>query len=137
MGYDIMGDSKSSGEGPGLLALLKTVVGILLVVAGVSLGLYVAVTVIGLVQGGEPPRLVAHFAEDSVEGNVELPGNNGPVKFEFSPNVLQAATYVLTFLFLTIPTSIAGGLLKGGVGLLDSDSSKVLKQLVDSLRAKS
>lgn len=137
MGYETNSDSRASGDGPSLLATFKTGMGTVLILAGVSLGFYVASTVFGLIKGEAPPRLVTQLTGELVRGEVELPDNKGPVKFEVSPNILQTGLYMLTFLLLTIPTSLAGSMMKAGVGLLDSESVRVMKQLLEKLRRTS
>jgi len=134
VGYDIHSDLKGGGEGPSLLAIFKTGLGTVLILAGASLGFYVAFTAFGLIAGEKPPQLVAHFAGDQVKGAVELPDNKGPMKFEVSPNVLQMGLYFLSFLLLTIPSAIATGIIRAGVGLMDSESITIMKQLLEKLR---
>jgi hypothetical protein len=104
---------------------------------GVSLGIYVAMTAFGMIAGENPPKLVTHFAGEQVKGTVELPDNKGPMQIEVSPNILQMALYFLSFLLLTIPSAIATGIVRAGVGLMDSESVTVMKQLLEKLRRTS
>ena len=131
---ELNADSKGGGDGPSLLVTFKTGLGAVLILAGVSLGFYVAATAFGLTKGEKPPRLVTQLAGEQVRGVVELPDNKGPMKFEVLPNILQTGLYLLTFLLLTIPASLAGGMMKAGVGLLDSESVNLMKQLLEKLR---
>lgn len=70
--------------------------------------------VLGLVNGKEPPALVKNLVQDAVQGAVKQDQNENKLDFEVSSNVLAAVGWLLTFLYLLIPTTVAGGLIRGG-----------------------
>lgn len=137
MGYEIDGETRGGlGEMPNVMTLFKSGVGTLLILAGVSLGFYVASTVFKLLDGQEPPGLVANFPKGQLAGQVEVP-EKGPVKFDFSPDVVKPGLYFLSFLLLTIPSAFALGMLKVGASLFDFESVKVMRELLAQLRKHS
>ncbi len=127
-------DKGSAADTAGMLSFFRCAVAAGLVLTGVFLGLYIAFTALGLVNGKEPPALVKNLVQDAVQGAVKQVENENKLDFEVSSNVLAAVGWLLTFLFLLIPTTVAGGLIRGGAGLLQPESTQVLQQIVDRLR---
>jgi hypothetical protein len=79
---------------------------------------------------GEPAILQKICPENAKSFEINTP--NGRV--ELPPQLLRGFPYMVLFVFLLIPMSIAVALLKGGVALLNPNLTKQLRQVVDSLQ---
>lgn len=127
-------DKGSVADAAGMLSFFRCAVAAGLILTGVFLGLYIAFMALGLVNGKEPPALVKNLVQEAVKGVVEQVENEKKLDFEVSSNVLAAVGWLLTFLYLLIPTTVAGGMVRAGAGLLQPESTQVLQQIVDRLR---
>lgn len=135
MGLDVPGEPRSDFDGPSLLVLFRTGLGTLLILGGLGIGLYLAKFAIDLIGGAEPPRLVAQLTSDPVQGQVELPPpNQGKAQFELSASSMKSVAYGLTFMLLLIPAGISRALLSAGAGMLDFESARVTKKLLERIR---
>ena len=175
MPHEALMDHSTLGSG----MILRQLAGLILLIIGVSLGVYVAFAAFGIINGEERPGLVSQFADplgdrmldsDVAAEVLEKLDKNGRTleqeptdpsenfendggdqkrpsqkkakltpkqksEIEVSEDLKKMFLYGLTFFFLFIPASVAGGLVKSGANLLLSDSAHALKQIAEKLKS--
>ena len=118
------------------LAAYRALAGTILVVTGVVLGLYVAMTVFGLIKGDEPPGIVRQFADSLDEEVAEEVAANGAQPLDLSSDVKRIALYGLALLLLALPFGIAKTLITSGTSLMSGEAAAALKQIAKQLKKK-
>lgn len=114
-----------------LATSLRTGIAITFFILAVPLSVWVLTTVKATVDGTKTPAVLQKIcSEDTKSFVINTP--NGRV--ELPPQVFKGFPYMVLFMFLLIPTSIAIALLKGGVALLNPNLTRQLRQLINSLQ---
>ncbi|MBP85984.1 MAG: hypothetical protein CMJ64_04575 [Planctomycetaceae bacterium] len=116
------------------LTAYRVLAGTILIVTGVVLGLYVAMTVFGLIKGDEPPGIVRQFADSLDEKVAEEVAANGVQPLDLSSDVKRLVLYVVAFLLLVLPFGIAKTLITSGTSLMSGEAAAVLKQIAEQLK---
>ena len=117
----------------GILSLYKALAGTLLLTIGVILGIYVAVTAFGLIQGQDPPGLVQQFAAQAGPLPIAVPAGDGQPTFQIPPEVMRACIYLLTCLLLSLPTLLASAFVNAGARLMHGDTAELLQKLTQKI----
>ncbi|PQO46265.1 hypothetical protein [Blastopirellula marina] len=121
------------GDGPSAVAIFKLMLGTLLIVAGAALGVYLAEAAMRVVFGDEPPPMMQHISELTIEkAKAEVPNPNIQT-LRLAPDVMQTIQYGLTFFLLLIPMIIATSLISAGVKLMRGEASEVVAMLAAKL----
>ena len=118
------------------LTAYRVLAGTILIVTGVVLGLYVAMTVFGLIKGDEPPGIVRQFAESLDEKVAEEVAAHGVQSLDLSSDVKRIVLYGVAFLLLLLPCGIAQTLIKSGTSLMCGEWAAAFKQIVERLKKK-
>ena len=139
---------------------MKSMVGFVLLIIGVSLGLYVVTIGLGLISAEDPPAITTKLTEPCLdqaqnvvkdvvgavnandgahgegEANEEGEANakEGLLRVELSSDVKQVSSYVIVFLLLAIAISFAATLIQGGVKLLQRDANDAIKEIAARLK---
>lgn len=112
-------------------ASVRTGIAITFLVLAVPLCVWVLTIVKTTIDDTKTPAILQKIcSEDTKSFVINTP--NGRV--ELPPQVFKGFPYMILFMFLLIPTSIAIALLKGGVALLNPNLTRQLRQLVNSLQ---
>ncbi len=106
-------------------------VAIVLLAFAILLGIWVINSVNQTINGKEIPQIVQKIIPDETTP-VDI--NTPAGKIELPKKFFNGFSYFILYLFLWIPASIALALVKGCVGLLSTDISKQLRQLVESIK---
>ena len=123
-------------------ATFRMMTGILLLVVGILLGLYLANTALGLIFAKEPPAIVTRVTQplmNHTENAVNIVANevannaNRAQLVELSLGIKQLVVYFIVFLLMVIPASIATNLIRGGVKLMRSEESEALEKIAERL----
>ena len=110
---------------------VRTGIAITFLVLAVPLCVWVLTIVKTTIDDTKTPAILQKIcSEDTKSFVINTP--NGRV--ELPPQVFKGFPYMILFMFLLIPTSIAIALLKGGVALLNPNLTRQLRQLVNSLQ---
>jgi hypothetical protein len=123
-------------SGINLLAAYRAFAGTILIVIGVVMGLYAAMTVFSLINGEEPPGIVLQFADSLNERVADEAAANGVQPLELSTDVKRLVLYGISFLLLVLPFSIAKILITSGTSLMRGEAAAALKQLAEQLKKK-
>lgn len=118
------------------LAVYRALAGTVLVMTGVILGIYVAMTVFGLIAGDDPPGIVRQFSESLDEKVAEEVAANGGQSLDLSSDVKRLVLYGVTFLLLVLPCGIAKTLITSGTNLMSGEAAAAFKQIVEQLKKK-
>ena len=118
------------------LAAYRALAGTILIVTGVVLGVYVAMTVFGLIKGDEPPGIVRQFADSLDEEIAEEVAANGVQPLDLSSDVKRIVLYGIAFLLLVLPFGIAKTLITSGASLMSGEAAAALKQIAKQLKQK-
>jgi hypothetical protein len=110
---------------------VRTAIAIVLLALAIPLGVWVLTIVNATIKDKETPALLQKvYPEEDKPVTINTP--NG--KIELPPQVFKGFSYMVLFMFLLIPTSIATALLKGSISLLKPDlTTKMMRGLVESL----
>lgn len=120
--------SQQTGS-PGSTA--RTFIAIVLLALAIPLGIWVLTIVHATIRDTEKPALLQKIYPDE-DKPVTINTPNG--KIELPSQVFKGFSYMVLFMFLLIPTSIATALLKGGITLLKPDlTTKMMRGLVESI----
>ena len=124
-------------------ATFRMMAGILLLVVGILLGLYLANTALGLIFAKEPPAIVTRVTQplmnhtenavNIVANEVANNANRAAQPVELSLGIKQLVVYFIVFLLMVIPASIATNLIRGGVKLMRSEESEALEKIAERL----
>ena len=97
----------------------------------IPLGIWVLTIVSATIKDTDRPALLQKiFPEEDKPVTINTPTG----KIELPAQVFTGFSYMVLFMFLLIPTSIAMALLKGGITLLKPDlTTKMMRGLVESL----
>lgn len=123
----------SDQQGSNLFSIYKTFAGTVLIVIGVVLGLYVAIAAFNMIDGDDPPGIVNRFAEPAAEDVVEKAEEQTGQQFDLSSDLKCIAVYVLAFLILILPATIATTLISTGAKLLRGEATEALNLLAERL----
>ncbi len=118
------------------LAAYRALAGTILIATGVVLGIYVAMTVFGLITGDDPPGIVRQFAESLDEKVAEEVAANGVQPLDLSSDVKRLVLYGVAFLLLVLPCGIAKTLITSGTSLMSGEAAAALKQIAEQLKKK-
>lgn len=118
------------------LAAYRALAGTILIVTGVVLGLYVAMTVFGLIKGDEPPGIARQFAQSLDEKVAEEVAANGVQPMDLSSDVKRIVLYGVAFLLLVLPFGTAKTLSTSGTNLMNGDAAATLKQIAEQLKKR-
>lgn len=120
--------SQQTGS-PGSTA--RTLIAIVLLALAIPLGIWVLTIVSATIKDTDRPAILQKICpEDDKPVDINTPGG----KIELPPQIFKGFSYMVLFMFLLIPTSIAMALLKGSITLLKPDlTTKMMRGLVESL----
>ena len=136
--YGMPHESQRGDESPfQMLKVLKTFVGTGMIVIGLIVALYVAISVFQIIKGDDPPAIINRFAEPATEEMVANAEASALQAFDLSPDVKQIVLYAMTFLFMVLPVAIATSLISAGAKLMHGDSVEALTQLAEKLKKSS
>lgn len=121
-------------QGSNLFSIYKAFAGTVLIVIGVVLGLYVAIAAFNIIDGDDPPGIVNRFAVPAAENTVEKAKEQTGPQFDLSPDLKRIAVYVLAFLILILPATVATTLISTGAKLLRGEATEALNLLAERLK---
>lgn len=131
MATDLSSSPPEETAGPD--SLLRRFFGVLLLLFGAGIGIWVLVALVGLLGAEARPALVAAIVPDAGKPVVlGLPEG----KFTLPPEVFVPIGYLVVCFVYAIAAALAGVLINGGVSLLQPDLGKVLHRLLDRLDRK-
>ena len=119
------GPGEEAGQEPA--SVVRTAGAVLLLVLGIVICIWVAVQIVTMLGGSDPPGLVTAVLGQADE---EVAIGVGEEQITLSPGALRIVGYVLAFLLLGIAASMGVGVIKGGVSLLQPDWVKVLRKMM-------
>jgi hypothetical protein len=109
----------------------RTLIAIILLALAIPLGIRVLTIVSATIKDTDRPAILQKVYPDE---DKPVTINTPTGKIELPPQVFMGFSYMVLFMFLLIPTSIAMALLKGGITLLKPDMAiKMMRGLVESL----
>ena len=109
----------------------RTAIAIVLLALAIPLGIWVLTIVSATIKDTDRPAILQKVYPDEDKPVVI---NTPTGKIELPAQVFKGFSYMILFMFLLIPTSIAMALLKGGITLLKPDlTTKMMRGLVESL----
>ncbi|NNE01351.1 MAG: hypothetical protein HKN47_28895 [Pirellulaceae bacterium] len=131
----------TNDEAPNILTGFRVLTSIALIVVGVILALYMATIVLALVRADEPPGLVAQLTTVVVQQAdvAEAAINEQQVRqrvqpIDIAPDLKKTLAYLLVFLMLLIPASIATKMIAAGAALMPNDSAQALEAVLKKLK---
>jgi hypothetical protein len=109
----------------------RTAIAIVLLALAIPLGIWVLTIVNTTIKDKETPALLQKiYPEEDKPVTINTP--NG--KIELPAQFFKGFSYMVLFVFLLIPTTIATALLKGSITLLKPDlTTKMMRGLVESV----
>jgi len=119
-------------------AAFRALIGAVLVGAGIYFGWFVLTTVLQLINGDEPPKMLMHITSavaEKVEAEVDEKAEAEEIpKIDLPPDIKRGAYYGLAFLLLTLPTMITSALLSNGVKIMHAEANEVLRLVREKLQ---
>jgi hypothetical protein len=109
----------------------RTAIAIVLLALAIPLGIWVLTIVSATIKDTDRPAILQKvYPDEDKPVDINTPGG----KIELPAQVFRGFSYMILFMFLLIPTSIAVALLKGSITLLKPDlTTKMTRGLVESI----
>jgi hypothetical protein len=109
----------------------RTLIAIILLALAIPLGIWVLTIVSATIKDTDRPAILQKiYPEEDKPVVINTPS----CKIELPPQVFRGFSYMILFMFLLIPASIATALLKGSITLLKPDlTTKMMRGLIESL----
>jgi len=109
----------------------RTAIAIVLLVLAIPLGIWVLTIVSTTIKDTDRPAILQKVYPDE---DKPVTINTPTGKIELPPQIFKGFSYMVLFMFLLIPTSIAMALLKGSITLLKPDlTTKMMRGLVETI----
>jgi hypothetical protein len=107
------------------ITTVRITVAVVLLALAVILGIWLLTVVSSTITDTKKPAILQKICPDDAKP-VDI--NTPAGRFELPVQAFRGLSYMILFLFLIIPLSIALALLKGGVSLLSPDITKQMRQ---------
>lgn len=106
-------------------------IGVVLLILAIILGVWVLTIVSGTIKGTDSPAILQKiYPEEDKPFTINTPSG----KIELPAQFFRGLSYMILFVFLLIPTSIAIALLKGSVTLLKPElTAGTIRKLIESV----
>jgi len=118
-------------QGQPQLTSARVTLSIVFIILAVIIGAWLLNVVKDTIIDGKKPIIISAICPDDTKP-FEI--NTPQGKYELPKPVFTAMAYFIFYLFLIIPMTIALALLKGGIALLNPDSTKRMKAFFEDLK---
>jgi hypothetical protein len=118
-------------QGQPQLTSARVTLAIVFIILAVIIGVWLLNMVKLTVVDGQKPVMLQIIAPDDTKP-FEI--NTPQGKFELPKPAFTAMAYFILYIFLIIPMTIALALLKGGIALLNPDSTKRMRDFIDTIK---